>query len=94
MAMKVCMGVFGYGTRNPEGERILEFSNATEMVVANTLFKKRDSRLVTYESGNSSTQIDYVMVRKANRKLVRDVKVIAGEECAPQHKLVICDLKH
>ena len=47
---------------------------------------------MTYESGNSSTQIDYVLVRKANRKLVRDVKVIAGEECAPQHKLVVCDL--
>ena len=30
-----------------------------------------------------------VLVRKANRKLLRDVKVIAGEECAPQHKLVI-----
>ena len=44
-------GVFGYGTRNPEGERILEFSDATEMVVANPLLKKRDSRLVTYESG-------------------------------------------
>ena len=39
------------------------------MAVANTLFKKRDSRLVTYESGNSRTQIDYVLVRKANRKL-------------------------
>ena len=31
-------GGFGYGTRNTEGERILEFSDATEMVVANTLF--------------------------------------------------------
>ena len=25
------------------------------------------------------------------RKLVKDVKVIAGEECAPQHKLVVGD---
>ena len=62
------------------------------MVVADTLFKKRDSRLVTYESGNSSTQIDYVLVRKANRKLIRDMKVVAGERCAPQHKLVVCDV--
>ena len=53
-------GGFGYGTRNPEGERILEFSDATEMIVANTMFKKRDSRLVTYKSGNMK---GYGMVR-------------------------------
>ena len=34
---------FGYGSRNPEGDRILEFDDATEMVVAKT-FKKIDSR--------------------------------------------------
>ena len=63
------------------------FSSILNIVVA------RDSRIVMYESGNSSTQmIDYVLDRKSNRKLVRDVKVIAGEECAPQHKLVVCDL--
>ena len=85
-------GGFGYGNRNSEGERILEFCDATNMVVANTLFKKRDSRLVTYQSGNSSSQIDYILVRKAHRKFVKDVKVIAGGECATQHRLVVCDL--
>ena len=67
-------------------------ANATEMVAANTLFKKRDSRLVTYKSGNSSSQLDYVLVRKSYRKMVKDVKGVTGEECAPQHKLVVCDL--
>ena len=85
-------GGFGYGNRNPEGERILEFCEATHMMVANTLFKKRESRLVTYQSGNSSSQIDYILVRKTHRKFVRDVKVIAGEECVTQHRLVVCDL--
>ena len=85
-------GGFGYGNRNPEGERILEFCDATNMVIANTLFRKRDSRLVTYQSGNSSSQIDYILVRDAHRKFVKDTKVIAGEECATQHRLVVCDL--
>ena len=26
------------------------------------------------------------------RKLVKGVKVIAGEECSPKHRLVLCDL--
>ena len=31
---------------------ILEFGDATEMVVANTFFKKRDGRLMTYQSSS------------------------------------------
>ena len=34
-------GNFGYGTRNTEGERILEFAEAMGYVVTSTLFKKR-----------------------------------------------------
>ena len=39
-------------------------ADATEMVVANTFFKERDNRLVTYQSGNSNNQLHYVFVRK------------------------------
>ena len=42
-------GSFGYGARNAEGERILEFAEAMGYVVISTLFKKRQSHLVTYE---------------------------------------------
>ena len=33
--------------------------------------------------------IDYLMVRKTDRCLVKDVKVISSEECVPQHQMVI-----
>ena len=36
-------GGMGFGTRNAEGERILEFGDAVCMVVCNTFFKKEDS---------------------------------------------------
>ena len=62
------------------------------MVVLNTMFEKKDNRLITYQSGEDSTQIDYILISRENRKLVRDVKVISGEEIAPQHRLVIGDL--
>ena len=54
-------GGFGFGNRNKEGERLLEFGTATDMVVCNTLFRKRLSRLITYESGGCQTQIDYIL---------------------------------
>ena len=86
-------GGYGYGDRNKEGERILEFCAAMDMIVANTFFKKRDSHLVTYESGSAKTQVDYCLVRKDQRKLLKDIKVIPSEECIAQHKPVICNLK-
>ena len=76
---------FGFGSRNKEGERLLEFGTATDMVVCNTLFRKRLSRLITYESGSCQTKIDYILVRKSDRKVVKDVKVVSGEECVSQY---------
>ena len=46
-------GGMGFGTRNAEGERILEFGDAVGMVVCNTFFKKEDSKLITYQSGDN-----------------------------------------
>ena len=57
-------GGFGYGTRNKDGERILEFSEAMGYCVTNTLFKKQHSHLVTYESGGNRTAIDMILVKK------------------------------
>lgn len=85
-------GGFGWGERNQEGEMLLEFADAMEMVVANTCFTKDTTKLVTFESGGNKTVVDYVLVRKSDRAMVKDVKVIRGEPCIPQHKLLVCVL--
>ena len=51
-------GGMGFGTRNAEGERILEFGDALGMVVCNTFFKKEDFKLITYQSGDNRSMID------------------------------------
>ena len=51
------------GKRNTEGERILEFAFANELAVGNTWFKKKLEHLVTYQSGNAATQIDFILYR-------------------------------
>ena len=56
-----------------------------------TCFKKRDSHLIIYRSGNTAAQIKFVLFRKNLRKLVMDVKVIPGEAVALQHQLFVCD---
>ncbi|KAK9127965.1 hypothetical protein Syun_016762 [Stephania yunnanensis] len=86
-------GGFGYGNRNEEGESILEFSSAYDLVLANTSFRKRESHIITFSSGHNKSQIDFLLTRKIDRKLCRDCKVIPGEALTTQHKLVVLDIK-
>ena len=88
-------GGMGYGRSEPdvEGERILEYALAFDLLLGNTCFKKRDSHLITYKSGNAATQIDFILFPRAMRKPVTDVKVIPGEEVALQHQLLVCDMR-
>ena len=64
---------------------LLDFCNQKELCVANTWYKQRGNRKVTYSSGGNDTEIDFVLVGK-KRKYIRDVKVIPGEL---QHRLVV-----
>ena len=69
----------GIGERNVEGKMLLEFCDEKELCVANTWFRKREKRKVTYSAGGNELEIDFVLVGKGNRKYLRDVKVIPGE---------------
>jgi hypothetical protein len=84
-------GGFGYGSMNQEGEGILNFALAYDLIVANTLFRKRISHLVTFSSGQHCSQIDFIFARREDRHACLDCKVMPGESVVPQHKLVVAD---
>jgi hypothetical protein len=84
-------GGFRYGSRNQEGEGILNFALAYELIVANTLLRKRVSHLVTFSSGQYCSQIDFILTRRENKHVCLDCKVIPGECVIPQHKLIVAD---
>ena len=63
-------------------------------VIGNTFFDKRDGHLITCQSGNAITQIDFNVLRKPDLKIAMNIKVIiTSEECVPQHKLLTCEIK-
>jgi len=68
----------GYGLReiNVEGKSILDFSSAFELTIANACLRKREQHLITYKSGVSCSQIDFFLIRKSDRKICLDCKVI------------------
>ncbi|VFQ72575.1 unnamed protein product, partial [Cuscuta campestris] len=85
-------GGFGFGSRNPAGVSLLEFARASDFVVANSCFPKRDDHLATFVSGVGTTQIDYLFLRRCDRVLCKDAKVIPSENVTTQHKLLVMDV--
>ena len=71
-------GGFGLGVRNESGEQLLHFPLAHNLVIANSIFRKKEENLITYNSGGHTTQIDYALVRRNDRVSCRNSKVILG----------------
>ena len=85
-------GGYSFGVRNAEGEMLLEFAEGAEMLVANTCFKKKDHRLITYASGEHRTVVDYVLIDGGCRGKLLNADVLTGEPCLQQHRLLLCVL--
>lgn len=89
------MGPWGYGSQNPEGERLLDFCVRNEMILGNTWFKKRDSHKITRYSWNGiyKTLIDYSIISDNIKSWLYDVKVIPSVSLDSDHRLLVTSLK-
>ncbi|VDO78449.1 unnamed protein product [Heligmosomoides polygyrus] len=88
-----CHDGFGYGLHNTDSVHILEYADSHNLTIMNTVFRKRNSHLISFYSGNTKTQIDFVLMRDRDRNLVTDAKIVSYETVAPQHRPLICTLK-
>jgi len=82
-------GGFGYGDRNADGSRILEFANGLKLVICNTLFMKQESQLAIYAAGPVKSMVDYIIVRREDKAKVCYINIIPNEEGVPKHKLSV-----
>ena len=64
----------------------MESTESLDLALVNTFFNKKEEHLITYKSGGNSSQIYFIMARRADLKEMRDCKVIAGEEVVSQHQ--------
>ena len=53
-------------------------------------FMKREEHRVTYKSGGRCTQVDYILCRRRDLKEIGDCKVVAGDNVARWHRMVVC----
>ena len=81
-----------FGVENKEGQRLPESLQALELFAANTAFKKKQEQLITYRRTGHDTQVDYVLVRKEDKKGIKDAKVLPFEAVTKQHRLLVVDI--
>ena len=82
------LGRYGFGDRNAEGEPVLDLCKNHDLRVLNTYFKKPREKLITYKSGELSTQLDLILMRKKRGIVVTDCYAAPGEACLTQHRPV------
>ena len=87
------MGLYGYGVQNEDGVALLDICKNHRLKVANTVFRKDPEKLITYKSGGVSTQLDLILWKPRLDISLINCKVIPGEECLTQHRLVRADFK-
>ena len=86
-------GNIGLGERNEEGDRVVEFANTFDLVIANTWLTKTRNQLITFKSGNSESQIDYILTNRRSLKDIINCKTIPGEAVVSQNRLAVVDLR-
>jgi aspartyl-tRNA synthetase len=67
----------------------LDFVVTFHLLIANTFFRKGESQLVTYSSGQHSSHIDFALTRREDKRTCLDCKVIPRECVVSQYKLVV-----
>ena len=78
------------GEKKLEEKRMLKFAVVNMLMIGNSWFKKRFKHLVTYQSEDCKTLIDYILNERSLKKVVSNVEVIVGEEYAAK---VVVDFK-
>ena len=70
---------------------MLDWAVGRGLLLMNTCFKKRKSRLRTFRLGETETTIDYILVNKY-RSSFKDVKVIESEDMVSYNCLLLIDM--
>ncbi|KAF3632943.1 hypothetical protein FXO38_25859 [Capsicum annuum] len=68
------------------------YARSFGLVVVNSSFSKKDDHLITFRSAIAKTQIDFLLLRKGERVLCKDCKVISSDNLSTQHRLLVMDL--
>ena len=73
------VGKYGWGTRNREGQALVELMARNGLAFVGSFFQKRGRHKITYRSGHHKTELDLVLIRKQQLCRIKGSKAIALE---------------
>ena len=80
---------------NEAGQRLIEFCQENALVIANTIFQQRKTRLYRWTSpdGQHQNQIDYILCDQRWRSSIQSAKTRPGADCGSDHELLIAKFR-
>ena len=89
------LGVCGLGNQNERGEDLIEFCNANNLAVTNTLFEHHPRHLYTWISPGKKTrnQTDYITMSQKWTSYIKNVRTRTGADCNSDHQLLTIEIK-
>lgn len=91
-----CMGKFGRGLRNSNGQKLVEFCDTHNLVATNTFFQHKASHRTTWVGHRQDTetgktvpiynQIDLILTPKEQINLVTNARSYSGTSVKNQRK--------
>ncbi|XP_049779753.1 uncharacterized protein LOC126176638 [Schistocerca cancellata] len=90
------IGSYGYGRKNEEGEKLVDFCERNGLIVGNTCFcKKNSQKIMRYGwcDRRMKIVIDYLLVEKKNRTQLMDVTALPREAFDGDHRVVVAKMR-
>ena len=88
-------GKFGIGVQNEAGQRLTEYCQDNELVIANTLFQQPKRWLNTWKSpdGQCWNHVDYILCSRRWRSSIQSAKIRPEADCGSDHDLLIAKFR-
>ncbi|XP_055373661.1 craniofacial development protein 2-like [Condylostylus longicornis] len=92
------VGPFGLGTRNPRGDRLIQFCTEQELKIMNTWFCLPPRRLYTWKSPEDNDRniirnhIDFILINQRYSTSVSKVSMYPGADVPSDHNLLISQI--
>ena len=100
---ETCLGKWSRGTRNENGEKLIDFCESSNKFICNTAFQHQAKHITTWQcqTKNKKTnkivnvynQIDYIIMDKNQIHTLSDSRSYSGAETSSDHRIVVARME-